>query len=588
MKEWKIFDYIKRHKIIVIITILAFLFGSVWDRCSDVISFHEKKKKEDFFKKDQSYFKVLILPFNEVYEKDNADVGWTIRNRLKDKINDENLKLEVYYHDYSISKNFDSDSASYLLNKHEADLLIFGHFKSQACKAGQEEYCINYVTTDKIPLGDLQNEISYSKYMPASLKQIEEGYLQMNIDFIIYWIDGLYYYDKEDYHKALKRFNFISENLNSMSLTLANKIGYSYQMINEEEKALAYNQVGLARSRYEENYGMEATFSNNIAVYYYRKNELDSALKYIDLAIGIRKDIFDSTSTNLGICYDNRGELLFKKGNINHAIECSKKAISIFEMSKNNNYELYIAKDKLSQYYLADSNYLKAINILHSARKSFIKSGNKDHAILAGIFSRIAYVYFLMGNYGKSIENTKFALTYQDLIDTNLIINIYSLQSENYFKLGLFLNEIESYHKAIDIYEKFDDKKEDQLANMYSHYSRVLHDNLQDSLAIYYLKKAISINLEDSNRNNLGKNYKILGDIYFDKLSFDKSLSCYMQSYNILNSSISPDKYEISLIVVRLGNIYNNKGNYDIAINKYKEGLRMFEFIDERKHATIS
>ncbi len=188
------------------IIVTYFIWGiSIWNY------FIGESINRKIFEKDDTHFKILIVPFNKICEDGGFDVGKVIKDRLDDLNKKDSLNLKLNYLDYGITDNFNEDSAQHLMNYHYADQIIYGSYATTDCNAEGDEVCFNYITDSIWDFGSIQSSTMSNEFQSAGFKEIKEGELQGNIDFIIYLIAGLSEYRQREFRNALSKFLYIEK-----------------------------------------------------------------------------------------------------------------------------------------------------------------------------------------------------------------------------------------------------------------------------------------------------------------------------------------------------------------------------------------
>ncbi len=150
-------------------------------------------------------FRVLILPFEALEESKLRETryGRAVEKRLVEIKEEKDLDLDIkYLQDEHSPSGF--REATNTGRKHNADLVIWGDYyervHSDATHAAVKYSLVdieppNVSATGKTPITEIQ-----------SLTLISQGYLQHDIDYILYWVLALEKFAKEMYGDALPLF----------------------------------------------------------------------------------------------------------------------------------------------------------------------------------------------------------------------------------------------------------------------------------------------------------------------------------------------------------------------------------------------
>ncbi|CAF5076749.1 unnamed protein product [Rotaria sp. Silwood1] len=71
--------------------------------------------------------------------------------------------------------------------------------------------------------------------------------------------------------------------------------------------------------------------------------------------------------------------------------------------------------------------------------------------------------------------------------------------------------------------------------------------------------------------------YHQLENIYYAKNDFDTALDYYILGYNLRCQYLSSDHYQIAVPLDNLGIVYEDKQNYDQALEYCKQALAIYE-----------
>jgi tetratricopeptide (TPR) repeat protein len=119
------------------------------------------------------------------------------------------------------------------------------------------------------------------------------------------------------------------------------------------------------------------------------------------------------------------------------------------------------------------------------------------------------------------------------------------------------------------------------LGSLYQHYGR-----LED--AILWLKKSLDLREESREVSGIVQSLNELGSAYRANIELQEALKCYEGSYEIATRT-DPDNFAYDIAYSRLysGVIYTGFGNYEAALNAYREALSIFQRLNSRYGAAI-
>jgi len=173
----------------------------------------------EFVSKNKNTLKVLVLPFKN-YENSNLKIAESITDRLKEKIESENLNLEVIYDSISPPTILFNEARKIAFNKKIIpDLVIFGEYE-------KNDYKINLLNISK----DSIFTQFYTHIIPQTLigkyfkihrdKPIKPNIQLNDIEYIIYKIAFLTAIKNNDCEKA--------ENLGQLLFKMFNQYSNNY------------------------------------------------------------------------------------------------------------------------------------------------------------------------------------------------------------------------------------------------------------------------------------------------------------------------------------------------------------------------
>ena len=189
------------------------------------------------------------------------------------------------------------------------------------------------------------------------------------------WLDkGNFYFDAEDYNKAVEYYNKAVE-LNPNYGTAWNNIGVAYYNLGNYNKAVEYYNKSL-----ELNPDYDIAW-NNLGLAYRRLGNYNKAVECYNKAVRLNPK-YDTAWNNLGFAYDSAG-------NYNKAIESYNKAIEI-------NPKYGTAWNNLGFVYYSSGDYNKAVECYNKAVESNFTN--------APVWNNLGWAYRKLGNYKKALE----------------------------------------------------------------------------------------------------------------------------------------------------------------------------------------
>ena len=199
-------DVLKKSISWAIIVIIPIWFYGYFLYVTDDMEFDIKSDKYHSF--SDSTFNVLILPFEPLEDCTFkiTKIERTIEKRLTELSESKHLKLSVKF-DSTQNCPLSFDEGRKIGEKLKADLIIWGDFYEQ-CYTDTSIACLKYYILNELdyPINTYgQTELARI----PSMVHIKSGYLSKDVDYIIYWTQGIESLNKNDFKTALKYFNQI-------------------------------------------------------------------------------------------------------------------------------------------------------------------------------------------------------------------------------------------------------------------------------------------------------------------------------------------------------------------------------------------
>jgi tetratricopeptide (TPR) repeat protein len=367
---------------------------------------------DKIFSKDDPRYKVLVLKFGKIGSEKEIDIGKTITIKLNEYNLKDKLNLNVFYFDKPISVNFNKDSAEILKNYHNADLIVYGTYKAGDCSSNDlNKVCFNYLSKN-------EEKISPELNIRISSEQIDNGLLQGDVNFIVYWVSIMSNYNTSNCQEVISRCESLKKTLleennltqiykiNSISFNcLFGKTKNSEELIN-----FASNNLNLAM-KYNDTLEMSYSY-RDIAMTYLLKSDFKLAIHFMKEAIAAANVIRER---------ENSG-LLFT-------------------------FKLADYKCELGDLYQGNQNYPEAIEAYLSAINLF---GNYKFSQLAYSYSSLSYVYYRQENYKEAEKYIKKAIeVYQQTLRTDRYLLQEAKNNSNLNLQGLEYN-FENDQKALN------------------------------------------------------------------------------------------------------------------------------------------
>lgn len=208
------FGFCRHHRfqpfvfIFTISSIIGVYAGLFQDLIRPVATYFKSKNvtSVETFKDIKNSFKIAILPFDvlENCQYKETNIEKTIQKRLWDLDEEQHLNLQIIFRtDQKCPSSFvEGEEIGKSL---KADMVIWGDLYEQ-CETDTTQACLKYAVLKEVPTSverTGKTEITAIK----SMVNIKKGYLQKNIDLVIYTTLGFDAYYKNEFEKALVHFD---------------------------------------------------------------------------------------------------------------------------------------------------------------------------------------------------------------------------------------------------------------------------------------------------------------------------------------------------------------------------------------------
>ncbi|GGD08948.1 tetratricopeptide repeat protein [Hyunsoonleella pacifica] len=505
------------------------------------------------FNKIQDQFKILILPFKkDVHDDDNLE--FFLKNRFIELKHEKELNIAVKFIDYKYARTH--EEAEKIGKEFNADIVIFG---DQDIKNEKARLC--YLLLNKVT--KRMNEKGKSDFVNfTGISDVSQGYLQQDVDDILFWTFSIKELRSNNYSKALEYLNSIQQindsplkrEINLAKLTcLFHFSGYNIDKFSNliEIENIAFfsftelaifssqhtNDKDLTIELYKNVNGLERKPStlSNIAYEFEENGNYDKAEKFYRLALKLSDNsyLYSSLAKLYANDYfekfDNSEKLLLK------AIELDKQNPSLY----NSLGDLY-SNSHFKDYTKAKKQYLKAIKV--------------DSLYLSS-YTNLSYLESKYNNNGDS------AIYYLDKAK-----KIYSNSSYLYNSYGrLYQYHFKNYTKAKSFYIKAIEL-DGTSSYAYSHLGDIYMYNYKDNA-----KAEENYRIAISNSPNDASLYNSLGLLFLNEYkNYDEAMIYFRKALSIRN--ISKTDKAVYLTNYGLSNIMTNK--YVEAEKYYLDALK--------------
>jgi len=378
MKSWSLANRLALIGILVailfgILTLITPIIPLLWKLISP------KPTSEPFPEKEGS-FNVLLLPFQPLEDCTFKEtfLEETLRRRLLALSEEKQLNLQVKLDTLqTCPATFDEGKA---IGKNlNADLVIWGDFYEQ-CESDTSQACLKYALVKDIYINIAA--AGQTGIQPLrSMTQLTEGYLQEDIDYIIYWTIGNRYYGIGNYREAAAAFQTAYQ-LRGEDIDILTKLSFALMEAGELSEAENYfrRSLQLREERYDPDHHAVASGLNQLAILLQDQGRYAEAESLYRRALEIGERTLGRDDLAVASWLNNLATLLSDQGNYAEAEPLFRRALKIDEKALGKDHPDVAADLNNLALLLSDQgNYAEAKPLFRRALEIFEKALGKDH-----------------------------------------------------------------------------------------------------------------------------------------------------------------------------------------------------------------
>ena len=375
------------------------------------------------------------------------------------------------------------------MEKRQFVLLILGFFIfTQAIAQDNKTDYINFDKTKALIEVDLDSAYTEIQFFKNTATQYN-------------YLLGLYFKKKKEYKKSkahlLYSIRINEEKESDKYLDAYYHLAYNYRRLGMLDSAQYYFSEILRIEKNKESDILKARALGGLGIVFRQKNEIDSAIHYVQLANIEYKKLNDTTG--LARVQNSLGNL-YRPFDVKLAIKHYLKALNYYE-TLNSKREIAVIKQNLGLIFTDEGKYEMALKYLKDALQLFVKENYLHYEIIC--LNNIGFTYLNLEQYSNAEKTLLKAV--------NINSEYYNALAFSYTNLGTSYNLEKKYSEA----EK-------------------------------YLIKALPIAKENNNE------YLLL-EIYYNLISASSALgensnvNKYLEAYNKLNEDIQNKDIELAL-----------------------------------------
>ncbi|MEW7289312.1 CHAT domain-containing protein [Aquimarina sp. 2304DJ70-9] len=289
------------------------------------------------------------------------------------------------------------------------------------------------------------------------------------------------------------------------------------------------------------------------------------------------------TDTILASQYFNKAEALLKENKYDNAITSFKKALKIYEKTKDKNPGRYITtKIELGNVYLTKIELDSSLYYFDNALKTSLKEFGSENYFTLRCYSSLGSVYRRKGELDKALEYNEKTLKY-----------LKKIYDENHMHIGLIYNNIgsilmnkgendkalEYYNKALKIISLQVDENSPYISIVLMSIGNIHNYKYEYEKASSYYKKSLDIKLKNYGENHpeISDVYINLGLVYLNLQKTEQALFYYQKAIDITTKLFGANHPSIASAYINIGSAYRNLQKTDQALFYYQKAINILK-----------
>lgn len=305
------------------------------------------------------------------------------------------------------------------------------------------------------------------------------------------------------------------------------------------------------------NHHTVAGISHNLSCAWDEKNNIAKAIKYCNLALQTRLQLFGYYHPETAATYNLQGGLFSQNQKYDSAISARSKALEISLKLFGEIHESTAGLlNNLGNIYRNINNYSKAIELTNQSLAINLKLFKKDHPRVLENYINIGAIWFDKGNHKRAIKYFKKA---EKLYKTNQSIPFILFENMGLayeYTLNYEMAEI-YYRKSLLAYIEMHGKSSEYVADHYFNLGRVLHhlNKFEDAIIMY--NNGLDINENSEYTFYIALCYERIFDL-------DTSLNYYIKCASILFQDKEVDREKYQTTVQKAIELANKINKYNV------------------------
>jgi len=292
----------------------------------------------------------------------------------------------------------------------------------------------------------------------------------------------------------------------------------------------------------------------------------------------------------IGNLYYRLGKVFAQKGNLKESLNNLKEALNFLKKAGGTPLQIAAIKEATGEAYKingklveAKEQYQEALKILNAEKERVVYTHShmtiKILEAIAQQLNNIGEIYLLLNDWDEALENCREGLkvaldtkTASIVLKARLAIaKVYLEKRDNNSAIDYLLN-------SIDIAKK--DQNEKDLLNIYLEIANIYKIQDDTKLAFDYYKNCLKLAEKLDNQHIITKIYDEMGILYSKKGNNKKALEFFKKSYDI-GSKLN--QYYFEYILYHLALLQYTNKNFDDSYEKLQESYKFAERINNKE-----
>ncbi|CAF0898613.1 unnamed protein product [Adineta steineri] len=325
-----------------------------------------------------------------------------------------------------------------------------------------------------------------------------------------------------------------------------------------------------------------AAVYNNIGAVHRKKDELNLALKNLEIAYEIRRKQLPSNHSHIAGSLNNIGDIYRAKNDFNTALEYYQQALKIFEnLYPSNNLQKATVMENIGRVYTDKEDFDTALTYLFRALDMYKHVLPHQHSDIARCLGGIGYTHEKKGNLDIALDYYQQQLNMEEqcLPFEHSLLSIHLGSIIDTYKT---MNEID---KALDVCQQKLLIQKSRLGENHPRIARtlmIMADLIEDdnpNEALQYYEQALSVleNYTPSDYQLTSQCLTSMGLLYSNYDMNEDALQCELKSLEIDRQTLSSDHTNIAISLRNIGRYYKDMNNLSEALHYFNESLSIYQ-----------